>query len=448
MAISVILLIVLITLNGFFAGSEIAFISINERKLKAMKEEGHEKAKLVLKLKEIPNKFLSTIQIGVSIASILSGVFASEAFANVLTDWILNFINLPMGAVKTFSMFFITLITSYLMLLFGELVPKRMAMANPQKFSFTAVYPLSLLATVATPIIKILSFSTNLVLKVIGINTEDITDEVTEEEIRVMVEEGKIDHIEKEMIESVFEFDDTEVSEIMTHRTRLIAIDWEEDLDTILDIINEERFTRYPVYKDNIDNIIGVIHSRELLRYLGRGEKEDFDIDSLLIKPYFVPDSKRTNELFREMQIKKIHMAIVIDEHGGTAGIVTMENLVEEIMGDILDEYDEKRKDEHIVSLNSGEYIVDGSCSIEDLEETLNIGLPTGRYKTVSGFIIGHLGKIPRKKDIKNHESDFVFNGYLFSIVSLERKVISEVKITKKDKNNSGKDKTKKHKEV
>lgn len=448
MAISVILLIVLITLNGFFAGSEIAFISINERKLKAMKEEGHEKAKLVLKLKEIPNKFLSTIQIGVSIASILSGVFASEAFANVLTDWILNFINLPMGAVKTFSMFFITLITSYLMLLFGELVPKRMAMANPQKFSFTAVYPLSLLATVATPIIKILSFSTNLVLKVIGINTEDITDEVTEEEIRVMVEEGKIDHIEKEMIESVFEFDDTEVSEIMTHRTRLIAIDWEEDLDTILDIINEERFTRYPVYKDNIDNIIGVIHSRELLRYLGRGEKEDFDIDSLLIKPYFVPDSKRTNELFREMQIKKIHMAIVIDEHGGTAGIVTMENLVEEIMGDILDEYDEKRKDEHIVSLNSGEYIVDGSCSIEDLEETLNIGLPTGMYKTVSGFIIGHLGKIPRKKDIKNHESDFVFNGYLFSIVSLERKVISEVKITKKDKNNSGKDKTKKHKEV
>ena len=448
MAISVILLIVLITLNGFFAGSEIAFISINERKLKAMKEEGHEKAKLVLKLKEIPNKFLSTIQIGVSIASILSGVFASEAFANVLTDWILNFINLPMGAVKTFSMFFITLITSYLMLLFGELVPKRMAMANPQKFSFTAVYPLSLLATVATPIIKILSFSTNLVLKVIGINTEDITDEVTEEEIRVMVEEGKIDHIEKEMIESVFEFDDTEVSEIMTHRTRLIAIDWEEDLDTILDIINEERFTRYPVYKDNIDNIIGVIHSRELLRYLGRGEKEDFDIGSLLIKPYFVPDSKRTNELFREMQIKKIHMAIVIDEHGGTAGIVTMENLVEEIMGDILDEYDEKRKDEHIVSLNSSEYIVDGSCSIEDLEETLNIGLPTGMYKTVSGFIIGHLGKIPRKKDIKNHESDFVFNGYLFSIVSLERKVISEVKITRKDKNNSGKAKTKKHKEV
>lgn len=332
MLMSVILLVVLVIFNGFFAGSEIAFISVNENKLRLLEEKGDKKAHMILKLKEIPNRFLSTIQIGVSIASMLSGVFASEAFASLLTEWILGFMDLPMAAVKTFSMIIITLITSYFMLLFGELVPKRMAMANPQKFSYIAVYPLTMLAKISTPLVKLLSASTNLVLKILGIDPNKSGEEITEEEIIMMVEEGKIDLIEKEMIKNIFDFDDTEVSEIMTHRTQIRAIDSRANLEEILDYIRQEGFTRFPVYEDNIDNIIGIIHAKELLTYLGQEDRGEFNISDYLIKPHFVLNSKASNELFRDLQEKKIHMAIVIDEYGGTSGLVTMEDLVEEVM--------------------------------------------------------------------------------------------------------------------
>lgn len=431
MGLSILLLLVLIIFNGFFAGSEIAFISLKERNLKKLEEEGDRTATKVLKLKEIPNKFLSTIQIGVSLASILSGVFAAEAFASFLTEWVLIYLDLPMTAVKTFSMFLITLITSYLMLLFGELVPKRIAMAQPQKFAYIAVYPLSALAILTTPIVKLLSISTNFVLRMIGINPEKIREAVTEEEIRSMVEAGEISSIEKEMIENIFKFDDMKATEIMTHRTDVIGIDSDESLDHILELINEERFTRYPVYKDNIDNVIGIIHLRELLRYLSVGTKDNFDIHDFITEPYFVPDSKQADELFRELQNQQTHMGIVIDEYGGTAGIVTMENLIEEIMGDISDEYDKNKKDSEIIMLKDDTYLVDGSCDVDDLEEILKIGLPIEEYETINGFVIGRLGRIPTKKDLTNHRSDFVFNGYLFSIVAIEAKVISKVKVSK-----------------
>lgn len=431
MGVSVLLLLLLIVLNGFFAGSEIAFISLKERNLKSLVAEGDRKAESVLKLKEIPNKFLSTIQIGVSLASILSGVFAAEAFATLLTDWVLLFVDLPMGAVKTFSMFFITLITSFLMLLFGELVPKRIAMAHPQKFAYIAVYPLTALAAITTPIVKLLSISTNFVLRTIGINPEKIREAVTEEEIRNMVEAGEISSIEKEMIENIFKFDDMKATEVMTHRTDVVAIDSDESLDNVLELINKERFTRYPVYKDDIDNIIGIIHLRELLRYLSVGKKEDFEIHDLITAPFFVPDSKKADELFRELQIHQTHMGIIIDEYGGTAGIVTMENLIEEIMGEIADEYDADRKKSEILTLENDKYLVDGACDVDDLEEILQIGLPTEDYDTINGFIIGRLGRIPTQKDLTDNQSDFIFNGYLFKIIAIEEKVVSKVKVIK-----------------
>lgn len=431
MGISVFLLFILIVFNGFFAGSEIAFISLKEQNLKALVAEGDKKAASVLKLKEIPNKFLSTIQIGVSLASILSGVFAAEAFASLLTDWILLLVDFPISAVKTFSMFFITLITSYLMLLFGELVPKRIAMAHPQKFAYLAVYPLTALAIITTPVVKLLSISTNFILRTIGINPEKIREAVTEEEIRNMVEAGEISPIEKEMIENIFKFDDMRATEVMTHRTDVIAIDSDESLDHILELINEERYTRYPVYKDNIDNIIGIIHLRELLRYLSIGKKEDFEINNFITEPYFVPDSKKADELFRELQIHQTHMGIIIDEYGGTAGVVTMENLIEEIMGEIADEYDADSKEAKIMKLENNKYLVDGACDVDDLEEILQIGLPTEDYDTINGFIIGRLGRIPIKDDLTNQDSDFIFNGYLFKIIAIDEKVITKVKVSK-----------------
>ncbi len=334
---------------------------------------------------------------------------------------------------KTLSMFLITLLTSYLMLVFGELVPKRIAMSNPERFAFIVVYPLWLLSKISTPIVKFLSISTNIVLRLVGIDPNKIDEEVTEEEIRIMVDAGEINTSEKEMINNIFEFDNIEVSDIMTHRTDVVAIDSRSSFNDIMDLVHEERYTRYPVYDDNIDNIVGVIHLRDLLRYIKKNSTSRFIINDLLREPYFVPDSKRTDQLFKELQNHKTHMAIVIDEYGGTAGIVTMEDLIEEIMGNILDEYDDEEEEYDIITINDGEYLVDGSSDIEDLEDLLEINLPVEDYDTVSGFIIGELGRIPTQEDLVSDTSDFMYNGYLFTIVDIDEKVISKVKVLKQE---------------
>ena len=429
MGTQLIALLILVALNGFFAGSEIAFISLNNSKLKSMAEDGHKKARYVLALKEVPNKFLSTIQIGVSIASVLSGVFASEAFASHLTTWIMSFTDLSAAAIKPLSMFVITLMTSYLMLVFGELVPKRIAMSNPERFAFIVIYPLWFLAKITTPIVKFLSLSTNLVLRLIGIDPHKVDEEVTEEEIRIMVDAGEIDLSEKEMINNIFEFDNMEVADIMTHRTEVVSLDAESNFEEILDCVYQNRYTRYPVYQESTDNIIGIIHLRDLLRYVTVHRSDAFNIKDLLLEPYFVPESKRADQLFKELQSQKTHMAIVIDEYGGTAGIVTMEDLIEEIMGNILDEYDDEEEIYDITPVAPGEFLVDGACDLDELEDVLEIDLPLDDYDTVSGFVIGNIGKIPTAEDINNEASSFTFNGYRFSIVEVEEKVISLVRV-------------------
>ncbi|MDE8315028.1 hemolysin family protein [Erysipelothrix rhusiopathiae] len=431
MFVQVITLLFLVLLNAFFAGSELAFVSINNNKLKSMAEEGHKKAQRVLELKAVPNRFLSTIQIGVSLASILSGAFASEAFAQVLTDWVLQNGWMAASVMKPISMILITLLTSYLMLVFGELVPKRIAMTSPEKFAFFVVYPISALAVFTKPLVKVLSVSTNLVLRIIGIDPDKAEDEVTEEEIRIMVDAGEIDVTEKEMINNIFEFDNLDVADIMTHRTEVVGIDVSSSFADIMELVDEERYTRYPVYEDSIDNIIGLIHLRDLLRYVkDHRDDEVFEIKKIIREPYYVPDSKRTDELFRELQNSKMHFAVVIDEYGGTAGIVTMEDLIEEIMGNIMDEYDEEEEQE-IVAVNLDEYLVDGACDIEDLEDVININLPVEDYDTVSGFVVGQIGRLPTEEDVREDLSDVIYHGYRFSIMELDEKVIARVRVTK-----------------
>lgn len=435
MGTQIIGLILLIIMNAFFAGSEIAFISLNHSKTKNLAEEGDRKARYILKLKEVPNRFLSTIQIGVSLASVLSGVFASEAFAAILTDWILSVSNFSPSTVKTVSMLIITLITSYLMLVFGELVPKRVAMNNPERFADIAIYPLWFLSKVTTPIVRFLSFSTNIVLRILGIDPNKVDEEVTEEEIRIMVDAGEIDLSEKEMINNIFEFDNKEVADIMTHRTEVVSIDAASSFEDILNLVNEERFTRYPVYEENMDNIIGVIHLRDLLRYIHIGNKTQFHIGEVLMDPYFVPESKRTDQMFKELQFNKIHMAIVVDEYGGTAGIVTMEDLIEEVMGNILDEFDDEEELYDIVEVEPGQYLAAGACELDELEDILGIDLPLEDYDTVSGFMIGQLGRIPTVKDINNEESCVEFGKFQFWILEIDEKVISRVRIVQIEKN-------------
>ncbi|UPU39186.1 hemolysin family protein [Erysipelothrix sp. Poltava] len=256
-------------------------------------------------------------------------------------------------------------------------------------------------------------------------------DEVTEEEIRIMVDAGEIDVTEKEMINNIFEFDNLDVADIMTHRTEVVGIDVSSSFADIMELVDEERYTRYPVYEDSIDNIIGLIHLRDLLRYVkDHRDDEVFEIKKIIREPYYVPDSKRTDELFRELQNSKMHFAVVIDEYGGTAGIVTMEDLIEEIMGNIMDEYDEEEEQE-IVAVNLDEYLVDGACDIEDLEDVININLPVEDYDTVSGFVVGQIGRLPTEEDVREDLSDVIYHGYRFSIMELDEKVIARVRVTK-----------------
>ena len=431
MITSMLLLFVLILLNGFFAGSELAFISINNNKLKILAEEGHRKAIKILHLKEMPNRFLSTIQIGVSLASILSGAFGADAFAQVLTDFIVaQGLGTPL-LVKPIATLLITLMIMFVMLVFGELVPKRVAMSHTEKFAFIAVTPIAFLAKISTPMIHLLSFSTNLVLRILGIDPHGSEEEVTEEEIRLMVDAGEIDVKEKEMINNIFEFDNLEVADIMTHRTEIVGIGVDADFNELMALVDKERFTRYPVYEDSIDNIVGIIHLRDILRYMKFHKGQEFNAKSLMREPFYVPDSKQTDELFRELQLNKTHMAVVIDEYGGTAGLVTMEDLIEEIMGNIMDEYDIDEVTHELIEVHSGEYLVDASMDLEDLEDVLQIGLPVDDFDTVSGFLISELGRIPTQEDVLEDDSDVDFNGYRFSILEIDEKVISKLRLTK-----------------
>ncbi len=430
--IEIMFMVVLILMNAYFAGSELAFISVNHGKIKVLAEEGNKSAKRLIPIIENPSNFLSAIQVGVSLSSILSGALASDAFANNLSQFLVNLSGgaISMVAIKPISVFLITLVTMYLILVFGELVPKRIAMAHSERFALAVATPIWFISVIFKPIVKLLSLSTNLILTLIGIDP-DAVEEVTEEEIRLLVEQGEIDVLEKEMIENIFEFDNLEVEEVMTHRTDIIAIDINTSFDELMELVHTEAYTRYPVYEDNIDNIVGIFHLRDLLSFIHGGiDPAGFDFKASMRKPYFVPESKRTDELFAELKLHKTHIAVVIDEYGGTAGIVTMEDLIEEVMGNIMDEYDED-EEELIQVVHDGEYLVEGYADIEDLEKVIEADLPVEDYDTVSGFVIGELGRMPTEADANTDASDFVFNGYLFSIVDIEEKVISRVRILK-----------------
>jgi len=429
----IIVLIALIALNAFFAASEMALVSLNDTKIRILAENGNKKAKLIFQVLSEPSRFLATIQVGITLAGFLASAFASDSFSDeIVSLFIALGLNVDPALLKSVSMVLITLVLSYFTLVFGELVPKRLAMKKAELVSQIAIRPIHSLSIVAYPFVKFLTLSTNFFLKLIGIDPNQPDEEATEEEIRMMVEvggeRGTIEESEKEMINNIFEFNNKTVAEIMTHRTNIAALPVDADLDTTMNLINEEKYSRIPVYEGNIDNIVGILQIKDLIEYLsvnGNNSTFDFDLRRLIRQPYIVPASKRTDELFRELQRNKIHMAIVIDEYGGTAGLVTIEDLVEEIVGNIFDEYDEEIKE--IDKLDENTYIIDGSTSLETVNDYLNANLPVEEYETLSGFLIGQLGRIPRKDDKPTVE----FNGLLFKVEAVEDRKISKIKVCK-----------------
>lgn len=424
--ISLLVLVILIFVNAFFASAEIAFISLNDAKIEKQAKEGNKKAKKIKKMLKEPSKFLATIQIGITLAGFLSSAFAADAFASELAPKLNELIDLGISTWNTISIIIITIILSYFSLVFGELVPKRIAMKNPEKIAFGTIGVIRFIHFITSPVVNFLNFSTNLICKLFGIGPQDEST-VTEEEIRMMVdvgeEKGSIEEEEKELINNVFEFNDKTVSEVMIHRTEVYAIEIGSNIEDILSELKEYKYSRIPVYDENIDNIVGVLFIKDLLAYVYT--KKEAKIKKLMRPAYFVSESKPINEFFKEMQRDKQQLAIVLDEYGGTAGIITMEDIIEELVGNIFDEYDDVEKDYEKIDENT--FMIDGSVSIYELRKILNVDIPEGDYDTLSGYLIELLGRIPKDDEKPVIETEKV----TYKIEEYEEKRIIWVKACK-----------------
>ena len=427
---SIVLLFLLILVNAFFAMSEMAIVSLNDNMIDKLAEDGHKKAKKIKKLTENPSNFLSTIQIGVTLAGFLTSASASTTFASMLTNAVLS-INPALerfdDVISGVSVVVITIIMSYFSLVLGELAPKRMAMQKPEAIAYKVVDALLIVKKVCSPFVKVLSLSTNTVVRLLGFDPNANEEVVTEEEIRMMVdvgqEKGVIEDHQKEMINNIFEFDDIDVTDIMTHRTDMIAV---EDTDTLEDVVKlsiEHGYSRIPVFHEDQDNIIGIIYIKDLLKYVSRALPKTQSPRDVMRPAHYVPFSKNCGELFTEMTDKRVQMAVVVDEYGGTAGIVTMEDLVEAIMGNIRDEYDDE--EEEIVEESENIFTVDGIAYIEEVNELVGDIIPEGEYDTLGGFIISQLGFLPKDGDM----NEVVFENIKFTILNVEERRIGKVRV-------------------
>lgn len=423
----VVVLIILILVNGYFAASEIAFISLNDAKIAKQAKDGNKKAKQILKMLENPSRFLATIQIGITLAGFLSSAFASDAFASklapILNQWI------PAVSIEiwqSISIIIITIILSFFTLVFGELVPKRLAMKHYEKISYMTIGVIRAIYVVTVPFVKLLTISTNIVSKIFGVSEKD-EEIVTEEEIKMMVDEGEekgsIKEEEKNLINNVFEFNDITVSEIMTHRTDIYAIEIDQNLNNLIEELDEYKYSRIPVYDESVDEIKGILYLKDLLKYLK--SNDDIELKTIIHPAYFVAQSKPINEVFKELQKNNNQMAIVIDEYGGTAGLVTMEDILEELVGDIFDEYDEIEKEYEKIDDNT--YLISGNVTINDVNKILKITIPEGDYETLSGYLQDKLGRIPEDEEKPIVETD----DATYKIEEYEDKRILKVKVCK-----------------
>ena len=423
-----IVLVILILLNAYFAASEIAFISLNDAKVEKQAKEGNKKAKQIEKMLKEPSKFLATIQIGITLAGFLSSAFASDTFADMLAPVLNNLIPaISLGVWRSISIIIITIILSFFTLVFGELVPKRLAMKHYEKISYATIGVIRGISIVTAPFVKLLTVVTNAISRIFGVG-ENEEETVTEEEIKMMVnqgeEKGTIKEEEKELINNVFEFNDITVSEIMRHRKDIFAVDINISNDELLEELSQEeyRYSRIPVYEETIDEIKGILYVKDVLKNIN---KKSFKVKNVVKEAYFVSQNRLINEVFKELQKNKMQIAIIIDEYGGTAGLITMEDILEELVGDIYDEYDKEEKEYEKIDENT--YILSGSLPIYDVNKLLNAGIPEGDYDTISGFLQEELKRIPEDEEKPVVETEKV----TYKIEEYEDKRILKVKACK-----------------
>ena len=419
-----VLILLLTLLNAFFASAEMAIVSVNRNRIKMLADDGNKKASLLVDLLEEPNKFLSTIQVGITLAGFFSSASAATGISEVIGAS-LSQLGIPYA--QSISLVVITIILSYFTLVFGELVPKRIALQKSEQIAMLSVRPIVFVFKFAKPFVKLLSLSTNVLLRVIGMSDTDLEEKVSREEIKSLVDAGEeygvINQIEKEMINSIFDFDDKLAKEVMTPRTEVYMIN--SKLPLSIEELLEENYSRIPVYEGDMDNIIGILYLKDFLHEAYQVGFENVDIKKLLHRPYFVPECKNIDQLFKELQKSKNHLAVLIDEYGGFSGIVTIEDLIEEVMGDINDEYDDD--DPVIRKIDNDTYIVNGLISIKELNDKLQLNLDeeTEDYDTLGGFLINQIDYIPSETE----ECMVEYENLVFKIECVKDKRIEMVKI-------------------
>ncbi|KAB8121954.1 MAG: putative hymolysin [Candidatus Phytoplasma cynodontis] len=431
----------LILLNAFFASIEIALVSLSENRINLEIKKGVTKALKIKKIKEKPTIFLSVIQVVIHIITFFQGSILKDNIA----PW------------KLWQQYLIQLIVIFLSIIFGEILPKRISLISPLKTVYLLSDLFYLISFLIKPIVIFLNTISNIFLFILGVDQNKKNDVFAEEELRFLLNssyhKGIINRIENNMIQNIFDFDGTVVSEIMRHRKEIVAIKSNITQQELINFIFKEKYTRFPVYEDNIDKIIGIVHVKDIFKNLLKKINEDnkknntknnnnqkinilennnvvlnkeFDIKTFIRKAYYVLEFKNISELFKEMQLKQIHIAIVIDEYGGTSGIVTIEDVIEEILGDIKDEYDNKQNVD-ISKISDEEYIAKGTAHLYEIEENIKTNLPTDDYDTLSGFMLGQLKRIPES----NEKIKIVYKNWQFDGLTHNGLVITKVKITK-----------------
>ncbi len=426
-----ILQIILIAVNAIFAASEMAFVSINENKIKKQAAEGDRKAERVLSLTQEPTGMLSAIQICITLAGFLGSAFAADSFSEVLVRFLADTVNITVVSEKvldSISVIIITIILSYFTLVLGELVPKRIAMKKAESIAKGVSGILVFLVKVLKPVVWLLSASTNVVMKIFGIDPEEEEETPSEEDILILLDEGNrqgaIDSDAKEMIENVFELDNTNVGNMMVHRRDMTVIHLDDSMEDILSVIQESGFSRIPVVGNDPDDVVGILRTKEYL--IRCRETEELDLSALVHSAKFVPQSLKANVLLKEMQVSKDHMAIIIDEYGGVLGLVTLEDLLEEIVGNIYDETDEEETPE-IEKTDDNTYIISGEADFSDVVKTLGIITDNNdeSYSTFAGYIFSCIKTIPVDlKDIELHS-----DGMHISVISSEGRKITKAKV-------------------
>lgn len=423
------LIIILITINAFFSAAEMSLVSLNKNKIKSLAEGGNKRAITLEKFIEKPTKFLSTVQVGITMAGFFSSAFAatgiSSQFANFLTKY-----NIPYT--REIALVTITVMLSYFTLVFGELFPKRIALQRPEKLAMLSVVPILYVSKLVVPFVALLTASTNLLSKITSFGKDASDEKVSEDEIKSLIEigqeDGAINETEKEMINSIFDFNDKVAREIMTPRTDVFMIDINDPVSKFVDSLLKEKYARVPVYNDDKDNIVGILYMKDFIIEAKAHGFNNVNINEILHTPYLVQESKKIDVLFKKLQASKNHMAILIDEYGGFEGIVTIEDIVEEIMGKIDDEYDEEEPE--IEKIDENTYLVKGLLPLDDLNEHLDLNLVSDNCDTIGGFLVSLIGSIPKKGE----EKTVKYENITFKIEEIKEKRIEKIKISLSNK--------------